>query len=32
MARVQTIQTKPLHEASDSISLIKRGMATYPQT
>ena len=26
-ARVQTIQTKPPQEASDNISLIKRGMA-----
>ena len=30
MATVQTIQTKPLHEASDNISLIKRGMVLSP--
>jgi len=26
-ARLQTIQTKPPHDASDNISLIKRGIA-----
>ena len=30
-ARVQTIQTKPPHEANDNRSLIRRGITVHPQ-